>query len=242
MAIPCPIAVPQSGLVNAMEHKRILVLANSYKHKARCIAGREPSGGRWIRPISQHGEGELLGHETRLADGSQARVLQYISVPLERCANDPLQPENWLIHGVGNWVDASADYPPVTLCRLIEWPRDLWQEPGGFSECATHRWLQSVPPRQSLYLIRTKNFRVRVELRDGKEKWRAVFQYRGNSYNFPITDPVFLRKYSKWPCGKTLPIESPLRCGDHCVLCVSLGGNFQGKHYKIAATIFENVP
>jgi len=80
-----------------------------------------------------------------------------------------------------------------------------------------------------------------VECRDGKEKWRAVFQFEGVDYNFSITDPAFLHKHSAWPRNKQLPIQAPLHCGDHCLFCVSLGGMWQGKHYKLAATIFEDV-
>ncbi len=230
-----------------MEHKRILVLANSFKCHGRCIAGREllPNSaalGPWIRPISDHGEGEFNGYETCLTGGSQVEVPQCVSIPLDRWANDPCQPENWLIHGVGNWRDVSKEHPKVPLARLMECPPDLWHEPGGFSDAVSHRWLQSAPPPQSLYVIRPENLRIRVESRDGKEKWRAVFRFKGIGYNFSITDPVFLHKYTAWPRGKTLPIEAPLRCCDHCLLCVSLGRMWQGKHFKLVATIFENAP
>lgn len=229
-----------------MDHKRILVLANSFKSHGRCVAGREikadGSLGPWIRPISNHGEGEFNGYETHLENGSQVEVLQRVSIPLDRWANDPYQPENWLTHGVGNWRDASGDFPLVPLAALAESPPDLWQEPGRFAEWASHGWLQSNPPKQSLYIIRPENLRIRVESRDDKERWRAVFRYRGVGYNFSITDPIFLHKHAAWPRGKTLPIEAPLRREDHCLLCISLGMMWQGKHYKIAATIFENVP
>jgi hypothetical protein len=49
-----------------MPNKRIVVLANSVKKSARCVAGREATLGesikigRWYRPISDEPEGELL--------------------------------------------------------------------------------------------------------------------------------------------------------------------------------------
>ena len=169
-------------------------------------------------------------------------VWQYVSVPLDHHANNRFQPENWLIHGAGNWLDLDASCPAFSLGMLPECPPDLWNEPGGFPDCVSHRRLQLAPPRQSLYVIRPENFRVRVESRDGKEKWRAVFRFKSVGYNFSITDPVFLQKYSAWLRGKTLPSEGPLPCGDRCLLCVSLGGMWQDKHYKLVATIFENAP
>jgi hypothetical protein len=235
-----------------MEHKRILVLANSYKSHGRCIAGREiksdGSLGPWIRPISNHGEGEFNGYETRLADGPQVEVLQRVAIPLERLADDPYQPENWFVQGFGNWRDVSATCPVFPLGRLIESPSDLWQEPGRFADWVSHGWLQSNPPKRSLCVIRPENLRIRVESRDDKEshgnreRWRAVFRYRGVGYNLSITDPVFLHRHAAWPHGRMLPIEAPLRCEDDCLICVSLGMMWQGKHYKLAATIFENVP
>ncbi len=198
-----------------MDRKRILVLANSFKHQARCVAGREVNAdgslGPWIRPISNHGEGELLLHETRLAAGGQVEVLQRVEMPLVRHAADPFQPENWLIHGAGNWLDVSVKCATVPLAALVESPPNLWQEPGRFADCASHRWLQEAPPKQSLYLIRPKNLRIRVESRESKEKWRAVFQFKGVGYNFSITDPLFIHNHSPWMRGKTLPIEGQLR-------------------------------
>lgn len=228
-----------------MEYKRILVLANSFKHHARCVAGRElyadGTPGPWIRPVSNHGEGELLPHEMQLSTGRQVEVFQYVSIPLRRYANDRLQPENWLIHGAGNWLDMDASCPDYSPAILEECPRDLWEEPGRFADWASHGWLQSAPPQQSLYVIRPRNLRIRVENRDGKERWRAVFCFRGVGYNLSITDPAFIQRHSAWPRGRELPIEAPLRCEDHCLMCVSLGSFWQGKHYKLAATIFENV-
>ena len=229
-----------------MDRKRIPVLANSFKHHARCIAGREIRAdgllGPWIRPIGHHGEGELLFKETRLTTGEQIGVLQRIEIPLLRHAADPLQPENWLIDGAGNWLDVSEKCPLVPLAALAESPPDLWEEPGRFADWASHRWLQEARPKQSLYLIRPTNLRIRVEDREGKQKWRAIFQYKGVGYNFSITDPFFIEVHSRGLRGKTLPIEGQLPCGDQCLFCVSLGSFWQGKHYKLAATVFENVP
>lgn len=65
--------------------KRLVCLANSHKHNARCIAGREllaESIGEWIRPISDREGEEVSVSERQYADGSEPRVLDVIDVSL----------------------------------------------------------------------------------------------------------------------------------------------------------------
>jgi hypothetical protein len=62
--------------------KRLVILANSIKHlTGACIAGREIVSdgiayhlGDWIRPVSDHGEGELAPRECVLASGKAHRI------------------------------------------------------------------------------------------------------------------------------------------------------------------------
>lgn len=70
--------------------KQIIVLANSIKHwPGVCIAGREILSdddgyelGNWIRPVSEHGEGELAPSECLLTNRRAPRVLDFVEVPL----------------------------------------------------------------------------------------------------------------------------------------------------------------
>ncbi len=182
----------------------------------------------------------------RLRDGSHVEVLQYVTVTLDRNVGDPFQPENWLIHRAGAWLDFTKTCPAISLSELEETPPDLWQQPGAAkSDRVSHQWLESFPPTQSLYMIRPKSFQVHVGYNPWKEKtnWRAHFRYNGATYsNLSITDPAFQYKYSTRVQSQQLPPDFSLPCGDRCLLCVSLGGAFNGEHYKLVATVFEDVP
>ncbi|MGM0489282.1 MAG: dual OB domain-containing protein [Planctomycetota bacterium] len=94
-----------------MPSKTLLVLANSFKHvPSRCVAGREVldegdeySLDGWVRPVSNHGEGELSFRE-RSVGNREVRIFDFVTIPLAKPVNDPTQPENWLIRKAANWI------------------------------------------------------------------------------------------------------------------------------------------
>jgi hypothetical protein len=236
-----------------MECKRVLVLANSRKLGGRCVAGREIidsrtgqpfSLGPWIRPVTSHEGGALDWEELWLNSGKQVQVMDFVEMKLAERAKDPCQPENWRIVSSQRWVDVSNRYVKPALSTLQESPRDLWRQPGVRSDRISHSLLHLDPPRQSLYLIRPTNLRIRL-FRDDRNlgKTQAVFLYNGAEYDFPITDPLIHRSYDpQIPETTDDLLEIRLPCGDACYLCVSLTGEFHGNHYKLVATIIENVP
>ena len=234
-----------------MERKRIFVLANSRKTGGRCIAGREvvarddqTSFGPWIRPVSNHGDGELSWDESCLADGSQVSLSGYVELCLAEPVGNPCQPENWRIAVGQRWVAVTNCYGLPSLAALQEYPQDLWHEPGYRSDRISHQRLVSHPPSQSLYLIRPSSLRIRLftDSRDYRIR-QAVFVYNGVEYDLPVTDPVIYNRYAgRIPNRGAPPMEERLPCGDACFLCVSLADDFHGYHYKVVATIFKSAP
>jgi len=231
--------------------KRILVLANSMKKSGRCVAGREIVSegkeyrlGSWLRPVTNHGEGELLDAERTYQDKTLAGVMDFAEVPLRGKVADPCQPENWRLAGTTPWKYVNAGFEPPTTEYLIEKPADLWLQPGEQADRVTHKYLTDHPPEQSLYVIRPKNFRLclRSYNWDGvtKRKRRCLFSYRGTEYDMGLTDPVVTARYEdRIPTPGRPAIEIRLPCGDDLAVCVSLAGAFQGCHYKVVATLFE---
>lgn len=229
----------------------MLVLANSIKHGAHCVAGRELIGqdgeyvlGGWIRPVSKHGQGELTSDDITLNCRRQTKVLDFIEMPLTGHAGDSYQPENWYVRGPRNWSDVSHRYAPYQVEWLEVNPRNLWLEPGNKTDRVSHARLRDTPPRHSLYVVRPTDFRIRLFYDDrwDKKKQRAVFRYNGVTYNLSLTDPVVSGRY-RWqvPPSGSPPREFRLSCGDDCLICVSLAGEYEGHHYKVVATIFEDV-
>jgi hypothetical protein len=84
-----------------MPIKRVLVLANSWKHQLRCVAGREVIDvgagkyklGRWVRPVAGSGRGELNLAERSQTNDREAQVFDFVEMPLAAPVGDPLQPE-----------------------------------------------------------------------------------------------------------------------------------------------------
>ena len=234
-----------------MPVKRVLILANSIKKSARCVACREfiQGGakarlGGWIRPVSENGEGELLPHHYALQQGGSASVLDMVDVPLKRQQSDPGQPENWLIDESTQWSKVGA-VAIDKVAGFAEHPADLWLESTDHSDHITANDQAGRSTQTSLVLIRPEEFHVRLwrehNPRKGytQRKTRAVFRYAGQEYSLSMTDPIFSERH----CGNH-PTESEGArkvvppCGDNCLLCISLTPPFNEYHYKVVATVF----
>jgi len=72
-----------------------------------------------------------------------------------------------------------------------------------------------------------------------RERYRAMFSYHGENYEFNITDPRFIARHQ----AMLLPPDQPpvgftVNEGRDTIICVSLAREFNGYHYKVVATIF----
>lgn len=234
-----------------MPSKMVLVLANSIKKKpGRCIAGREVTreGGKvrlggWIRPVSPDGtsqEGELLPQHMQTERGERVKVLDLFEIPFARPRTDPGQPENWEVCPDVPWRRIGA-VPRTGLPQLIEEPSDLWdwRTPGD------RRIEVSAPAtilgRSSLTMVKPKDFKVAVTREYnrwlGRERtvMRGVFALGDRTYGLDITDDSFVPSLRTQAVRGTR--EYRMSFGDECALCVSLGGPFEGHHYKLIAAV-----
>ena len=232
-----------------MQSKTLLILANSIKNCERCIAGREVvwndhgyTFGPWVRPISDHGEGELSREEIQRDDRTEVAVLDFADVRLARHAGDPCHPEDWFVHGQRPWSR------PVRYCKnpppsaLEERPRDLWLEPGSKSDRASHAFVTAQSPAFSICVVAATNLRLvcmaefnPAELRTVR-KYRAQFAYNGAEYDLSLTDPAATERYFR---GQSANEKIRTVGLDASLICVSLTPEFRktGYHYKVVATI-----
>ena len=233
--------------------KHMLILANSIKHyPSVCIAGREINStgqryeiGPWIRPVSDHNEGALAPNEVRLKQKRPPRVFDFVEIGLSQKCVDPLQPENWLIEPGNTWTSVNGSYERPTLESLVEQPNEIWLARSERSDRITSNALKRLRPSQSLYLVHIPQVNVSLGWRqwDGqyKARRRAIFTYNGVEYDLGITDPIFLEKYrGQYPAKGERPNVFSIGSGNGVYLCVSLAPEFNGYHYKVAATIFES--
>jgi hypothetical protein len=233
--------------------KRLVVLANSIRHApCRCVAGREVLSdappirfGGWLRPVGEHGDGELYEAEIKLDDKSQPQVLDVIDVHLDRQQESHVQPENWYParrqtwHKVGHMAHSY-------LALLQEEPATLWHRRDWRNDRVPAADAAHMDIRQSLYLIRPRHLRLLLwseaipDTEAHKHRRRVVFDYHGVEYNLPLTDPRVTAAFDEnFPPAGGPPREVHLPCGDECLLCVSLTREYQGYHYKVVATVIE---
>lgn len=218
-----------------METKQAICLANSRKPDGRCLAGKEPGTGRWIRPISDRPGGSVSEEERRYEDGRDPKLLDVIDIPLIAPQPSELQPENWLLDPDWYWEFVEA-YDVETAGALADSPTRLWVN--GYSTVAgtNDRVPEGValPQAGSLYLVQVQDLTVRVlspgaAYGDAKRKVRGRFLYGGSEYDMTITDPVVERAYL---AGK----DGEFSIGDRLVT-VSLAEPYGGYAYKLVAAL-----
>jgi len=233
-----------------MPTKRILVLANSYKRHARCVAGMEVGAemlgpAAWLRPVSGESHGELEPRHMWMNVVGPLVPLEIVDVPLIRHAGDELHPEDWVVDTTRKW-GRIGKLSARRLEPLEEHPRHLWLESTEHTERVTGDFLAKQVSLHSLFLIRVQEFRVELShelsthTNQGKQKTRARFRYRGQEYLMSLTDPAFIARHCfKYPGLGALPAIIRPPYGDRCLLCVSLTPEFFGYHYKVVATVLE---
>lgn len=203
-----------------MQNIELVILANSVKHHQHCVAGKNTANGQWIRPVSNTAGAELSHAQARCRNpyGSfDVRPLQKVIMSFTDHAPLPHQPENYVIDN-SDWVQhyRIADHE---LSRYLDRPNDLW----GTTDRIEYRSIvsgQIVIP-QSLYLVMVDDLNLYMNQYNRR---RAAFTYSGINYDLAVTDPNFDR----------ITQNNQAVQG---ILCVSLGGEYQGSSFKIVATI-----
>lgn len=204
-----------------MTQAEIIVLANSVKHGQHCVAGKCVNTGNWIRPVSNVNGAELSHEQAKYQNPFGTfgvKPLQKIRMGFAQHVPLPHQPENYLIDGI-LWQQ-NYSIRENELAEHLDTPGDLWGHGNRVQHTLITMGLYNIV--QSLYLVQVDNLNLYTS--DGGKR-RASFDYNGNEYDLPVTDPKFdeiLREQRE--------VSS--------ILCISLGEEHQGYCYKLVATIF----
>jgi hypothetical protein len=208
----------------------IICFANSLKEGGRCIAGIElntqgypvfiQGRPKWVRPVchTEHGEiPEWMAVPYNLLDILILDVLE----------NKPEGYQSENVTFTQNSIRSGGTFDQADLLPLCDTKEMIF---GNKGKAVSEEAIENLD--HSLMLIRAEQFEAvkKVnELRSGKSQLRMKFTYCGEEYNLPITDPVFRDRYSENP--KILMDRA-------CVyLCVSLGIQWEGWHYKLVAGV-----
>jgi len=206
--------------------QELLVLANSRKYGARCVAGLDPDG-NWVRPVAARSGAGIPSSLTRVGTRS-LQPLDVVSYKLIEHAPLPYQSENWVIDLDSlRFVRSAALNEEQDRLSAASLSR-----PEFVQDTAPTLMADAVagmgPPLASLALLPTNNVRV-VEPEPGH--WRAAFFSGDDPWSLPFTDEL-------WPNLENL--TSPDM--GSALVCVSLAEPYEPhgnspRHYKLAAGI-----
>jgi hypothetical protein len=166
--------------------------------------------------------------EQRLPDGSIARPLDIVDVPLLHAKPHACQTENWLIDGSRRWTKV-REATPDELVSCIENPKGIWIN----GHSTIHGYQDEMPQVESdrltdsLSFVKVPSVRLRV-LAPGKEygnpdrRVQGFFVHSGIKYGMRVTDLQIENQYLKRDDGIyelgasciTVSISEPFRKSD----------------------------
>ncbi|WEV27002.1 hypothetical protein OYE22_18720 [Streptomyces sp. 71268] len=214
--------------------RKLVCLANSRKHRERCVAGIDLHARSWVRPVSNRPGRGVSASERQFPSGVEPRPLDIISVRLVEPRPISFHRENWLIDSNVRW-QRRGRIGWDELCLLEDRGTGLWRN--GFHTKAGNN--DRVPVDQegavsdSLKLIRVEGATIQVDRPWGQDEpaVRVQFQHAGSDYTLKVTDPVCEEKFRGRGVG-----QHPL---GHTFLTISLSEEFNGHLYKLVAAVIE---
>ncbi len=225
--------------------KRIICLSKSRKTGGFCFAGKEISEdnvvGDWVRPVSAKESEEISSSECEYQDGCMPNLLDIIEVPVLKSNPVYHQRENYLINDGYYWSKEGTIHKK-SLKQLCDFPESLWK-PHDSSYYGINDRVHNASIRKlvnSIYFITPSSLVVVVqtegkEFGNPKKKIRALFEYNGESYLFPVTDPNIESIYLEKDDGEYV-FKQPK---NKVFLCVSIGLPWKGYCYKFVASIIK---
>ncbi len=225
-----------------MSNTKMICLANSFKIKAYCMAGKRINDKRWIRPVSSNATGELsLSNVTCESKGVMISPLDIIEIDLQAPRPHDHQQENCII----------TPNPRTRIIGRIGWkqltqfkdqPLQLWA-PGYHTCCGLNDrvpdYMASQSIKNSLFLIHVAAVKFIVSMPSvhatgTRLKIQVEFEYAGEIYRLRLTDPALFQRVERLGIGSHA-------AGD-AYITVSLGEPFLGYCYKLAAAVFLREP
>ena len=212
----------------------VIMLANSRKKNARCIAGIEIRNHRphnWIRPIDSK-DGTVASYYRTYEDGTEPALGDVVTMSLHK-------PEGRTDHQRENYrLDTTARWHKLGTCT---WPQllslPISSDPLWLDSEASHsyhgindrvRLSHASGLASSLRLVRVPQLQVQ-KVQTGQ--LRGTFSLAGKEYCLRITDPVFEHRYHDRSEGR-------YQTGEH-LLTISLGEPFQMFCYKLIAGVMQ---
>lgn len=208
---------------------KILCLANSYKEGGRCVAGilldnnnapiLKNNKAVWIRPVCKADHGQV---PNSLCE--KIIPLDIIEINGANNVGDGYQSENTSFDE--NEILSIGKANRNILKNLYSGTNLIFGNRGKALPEETIKTLD-----HSLILVNLTEFKIVEKKYEDREypQVRLNFSYNNNSYDLPITDPIFLDNYNN---NKTI-----LNTKNDIDVVLSLGIPFKDWYYKLVATI-----
>jgi len=219
------------------EKKEIICLANSIKkYPCRCVAGIDIETGEWIRPVSEENSGELTESHYITENGHYPTPLNILRVYFDEPVPTLSQPENWTLANRDWQLIRETPRPKhyQTLVSALESGPELFGN--------TKRAVSSgTEVDDSLALVKPENATFwRKERLNKRDQLRLRFELGDVEYNFPITSPRVQKKvFDTVDQAGSNPLDDYIASDNTPLITVSLGENFENKHWKLVAAIFS---
>jgi hypothetical protein len=204
-----------------MKQVEMVVLANSVKHGAHCVAGKDINTKQWLRPVGDK-SGCALSYEQVMCTNPYGKYpvkpMQKIKMHLGEHVPIVNQPENFQVCD-SNWTQ-HYKLAETELENYLDSPKDLWGEGDrvGFNQILSGK----INIYNSLCLVKVDELKL---FNCGEGKRRCSFSYNRIQYDLAATDPMFDRLFNSTAVLKG-------------IICVSLGEEFHGYCYKLVASIY----
>ncbi len=219
-----------------MSLTRIIVLANSWKNQDWCIAGIEPTTGKWVRPVTSLDDGRVRKIDMK-TDAHSLQLLDILDIPLNTTGPDfgfesenrTILPGQWHLHGQANVKDVlkHAERPYYILHNAWKYVTLDEMRVKAFEE------------RTTLQLIRVDNFTIRDTRSETTDKhnWRGTVSPGGRILDLPITDPAFCERLTAGhepskSCLLTMSLSMPHKPQDW-------GADDPPAYWKLVAGVIE---
>lgn len=231
-----------------MRELRFLCLAVSRRDGGKCIAGLDLDSGEWIRPVDPITHGAITnGVPVQLENRGGVQWIAPLDVALLCLGNDVstiVQPENRELIPPGT-AGAYKMLPPLENADRAEILEKRLQMRGpllhSYGESITSVAPGSRMLTHSLSLIRPSDLFWRITPKSrypSQLQVRGDFEFDGDRYNLPVTDPVWESLCLRLGKGRHPHSAVQKRGADETLLVVSLGAEtFLGQHYKLIAGV-----
>ena len=184
------------------QQRRLVILANSRKGGARCVAGleiRDRRAREWIRPVDSS-DGTVASYYRQYGDGSEPALGDVLTMSLvEPERRSDHQRENWWMETSSRWrKDGKLNWPQLRNLPMTD--DRLWHDEGaadsGFGTNNRVRFSVAQSLTTSLRLIRVSRLEIEV-IRGQRDRLDGTFELADTRYRLSITDPTYEHMYSK---------------------------------------------